>query len=446
MTENAIIDRIAQVQAFSSRPFVRNVATVATGTAAAQAVAMVFAPLITRIYGPEAYGLQGIFNSVVGLLSVVAAMGYPIAIVLPRRDDDAIGIAKLSLLIAAAFCLLTTLALTVFGGEILRLLHAEAIADFIYLVPIAVFVGVLSSVLGQWLIRKRAFGFNARYNVITAFLVGGSKYGLGFVHPGAAGLILTNTVGALLGTLLTFSGWRRRAKRSAKVEVWASTRIGASLHTLAREHYDFPLLRTPQNLINALSQSLPMLLLAAYFGPGASGQYSIVIAVLGVPITLIGGSVMAVFYPRINEAIHNGENAHSLIIKATVGMAATGALPFLTVIVAGPWLFAFVFGSGWRTAGEYGQWLSLWLFLQYINKPAVSAIPALKLQGGLLTYEVFSTGTKFVALWLGFFIFKSDVAAVALFALFGTAAYAWLILWVIQRSAKPIRNRNEASF
>ncbi|UCZ56541.1 hypothetical protein LGV61_12545 [Desulfurispirillum indicum] len=33
--------------------FIRNVAIVASGTAAAQAITMAFAPIITRIYGPE---------------------------------------------------------------------------------------------------------------------------------------------------------------------------------------------------------------------------------------------------------------------------------------------------------------------------------------------------------------------------------------------------------
>ena len=34
---------------------------VATGTAGAQAISMAFAPLITRIYGPEAFGVLGTF-------------------------------------------------------------------------------------------------------------------------------------------------------------------------------------------------------------------------------------------------------------------------------------------------------------------------------------------------------------------------------------------------
>lgn len=428
---------ISLMREFSRRSFVRNVATVATGTAAAQVIVMVFAPLITRLYGPEAFGLQGVFASIVGLLTVVASLSYPTAIVLPRDDVDAIGLAKLSILVAGGICILTTIILALFGAEVLSLFNADDLNRFIYLIPVAMFISVLAAVLGQWLIRKKAFGVSARYGVITPFLVSVSKTGLGFTSPSGVGLILTNVVGALFGTLLTYIGWRRNSKnKKEKCKAQYPKDTKSSLFTLACRHYDFPLLRTPQNLINGFSQSLPLLLLAFYFGPGAAGQYSIAIAMLGIPATLIGGSVMAVFYPRINEAIHNHEDARSLIVRATLGMVVTGALPFLLIIIAGPWLFQFIFGADWRTAGQYSQWLSIWLFFQYLNRPAVSAIPALKMQGSLLIYEIFSTGMKVVALWLGFVIFESDMAAIALFSIFGTVAYIWLIAWVIQRSGQ----------
>jgi O-antigen/teichoic acid export membrane protein len=428
-----------QIRDFTRRPFVRNVTTVASGTAASQAVAMAFAPIITRLYGPEIFGLQGIFMSVVGLLVTVAAFNYPIAIVLPKLDADALGLARLSIMIAIVMALLVTLTLYVFGTDLLQLINAEAITDFIYLIPIAMLLSVLGSVLGQWLIRKKAFAFSAKYGVFTSLILNSSKAILGIFYPSAMVLIVTNTVGGFVGTGLTWLHWR---KQSANHESVPATAPSATLRQLAIRHRDFPLLRTPQTLINALSQSMPILLLAGYFGASASGQYAIAIVVLGMPSGLIGGSVMSVFYPRINEAIRNGENARNLIIKATIGMAATGAIPFLIVIATGPFLFEFVFGEQWKTAGIYAQWLAPWLFFQYVNKPAVSAIPALRLQGGLLAYEIFSTGTKVLALWLGFFIFKSDIAAIALFSIFGVIAYVWLILWVINRSGKEKSNEH----
>jgi O-antigen/teichoic acid export membrane protein len=250
-------------------------------------------------------------------------------------------------------------------------------------------------------------------------------------------LILTNMVGGLVGTALTFIGWLRQKTKLAGAKSAASNN-DVSMWRVAKQHRDFPLLRTPQNLINGVSQSLPVLLLASFFGSAAAGQYTIALSVLAVPATLVGGSVMSVFYPRINDALHKGENAQFLIIRATLGMALTGGLPYLVVVAAGPILFPFIFGEKWNTAGHYAQWLAPWLFLQFINKPAVAAIPALRLQGGLLIYELFSTGTKVIALWLGFSVFEDDVTAVALFSIAGIVAYAWLILWVIRRSAPSV--------
>ncbi len=419
---------------FSKRPFVRNVITVASGTAASQVIVMAFSPLITRLYGPEAYGVLGVFMSIVGILGGVAALTYPIAIVLPKSDADATGLARVSIYTGMATSVLTAIVLFFFGTEILSLLKAEAIASFMYLIPAFMLIATVSAVVGQWLIRKKAFALTAKVTVSQSLMMNTVKAGMGFLYPTAAVLIVTNTVGILLGAVLMLRGLRKTpAASSQETDVLGP---GLSAWALAKRHGDFPLLRAPQVLINSVSQSLPVMMLAAFYGPAAAGFYAIALAVLGIPVALIGGSVMQVFYPRINEAIHRGEDAKALIIKATLGLALSGAVPFAVVIVAGPMLFGFVFGSEWQVAGTYAQWLSIWLFFQYINKPAVSAIPALGIQRGLLIYELLSTGTKVLALYLGYTIFASDVAAVALFSIFGVVAYAWLILWVIFHSGR----------
>jgi len=54
-------------------------------------------------------------------------------------------------------------------------------------------------------------------------------------------------------------------------------------------------------------------------------------------------------------------------------------------------------------------------------------------------YELFSTGTKVLALYVGYVIFESDVIAIALFSFLGVVAYIWLIFWVILHSGKMVR-------
>lgn len=411
--------------------FLRNVLTVATGSAAAQAVTLAFTPITTRLYGPEAYGLQGLFFSVVALLGTAAALGYPAAMILPRDDAQAVGIGWLSLYVGIAVSGIVALLFLIASDPLLALLNAEALGDFVLLIPLAMFISVVANVQGQWLIRKKAFGFSAKYGIYRSFALGGAKVGLGLIYPSGILLIAANLVGQVTGALLTNIGWRKSQKQVPKAEPLERQ----NLLVLARTHKDFALLRTPQSFINAFSRNLPLILLSTYFGMAAAGQYSLALSVLIMPASLIGQSVMSVFYPRINDAIHNGEDARALIVKATLGMAATGIAPFALVIAFGPFLFRVAFGEAWGVAGQYAQWLSGWVFFQFINRPAVSAIPALRVQGGLLVYELFSTGTKILALWLGFAVFHSALVAVALFSVLGILAYIWLILWVIRRSA-----------
>jgi O-antigen/teichoic acid export membrane protein len=394
---------------------------------------MAFAPLITRLYGPEAYGLQGIFMSVVGMLTTVAALGYPTAIVLPRADSDALGIARLSLYIGVAITLAVTLLIALFGNELLGVLNAQAIAPLLFLIPLAMIISVLGAVLGQWLIRKKAFKVTATYGVATTFIVNSIKTTAGIINPSALMLIATNTFGGLLSTALTYWGWRRVSKLT-HAEKKPTPEPRGQLWELAKKHSDFPILRTPQNLINAFSQSLPVLLLASFFGAASAGQYTIALAALGLPSGLIAGSVMSVFYPKITEAINNGEDAKRMIIKATLGMAATGALPFVMVLLGGPFLFELVFGGGWENAGRYAQLLALWLFFAFINKPVISSIPALRMQGFLLIYEIVSVCLRLAALYLGFAILESDFSAITAFSLVGALLNCFLIFHVIRHS------------
>jgi O-antigen/teichoic acid export membrane protein len=420
--------------ALSRRPFFRNIATVVSGTAVAQAIAMAFSPLITRLYGPEAFGIQGVFMSIAGIFGAIAALTYPIAIVLPKSDADAAGLIRLSLYIGIVMSFLTTVGMYFFGLEILVLLNAKEISLFIYLIPVFMFVSVAVAVLGQWLIRKKSFTLIAKVTVWQALLANSIKAGLGIVHPTASALIITNTLSGLLSVAMMRVGiGNMRYTSQSQITPLVQ---GENILKLAKRYYDFPLLRAPQVLINVVSHSLPVIMLAIYFGPASVGFYVIAYSVVAMPVGLIGGSIMQVFYPRITEAINHGEDVKALIIKATKALALTGALPFIVVIAAGPTLFSFVFGSEWQVAGSYAQWLSIWLFFQFINKPAVSAIPALRLQRGLLIYELFSTSTKVLALYLGYVVFKSSIMAIALFSIFGVVAYTWLIIWVITHSGK----------
>jgi len=421
---------ISKIKSISGSNFVKNVVTVASGTAAAQAITMAFTPVITRLYGPEAYGVQGLFLSLLNMLLPLAIMGYPTAIVLPKEDRDAVNIIKLTMIVSISVALMTIIVLFVAEESLLNIFSLTSLGPLIYLLAPAVVFGAMSESLKQWLIRERAFGVAARFQVVTAFIVSSAKCVLGIIVPNAISLVLTTIVGGLVGTLLTVLGWSKWRKGKGSI----SASGGKKIAHLIKEYRDFPLYRTPQHFINTLSQSMPVLMLASGFGAASAGQYSIAISLLAVPAALIGNSVVSVFYPRITAACYRGENVRGMILKATGGMALVGFIPYMAVVAIGPDLFQFVFGNEWRKSGQFSQWLALWLFMNHIHRPAASAIPALGLNKSLLLYEIISSAGKILALSVGVFLYQSDSMAVALFSLAGFSSYVLLILWIIWKS------------
>src|SRR5690606_33706852 len=73
-----------------------------------------------------------------------------------------------------------------------------------------------------------------------------------------------------------------------------------TLRKVAYEYRDFPLYRAPQAVLNAASQSLPILMLTSFFSPSIAGFYTLTRTVLALPATLLGSSVQSVFYPHFN--------------------------------------------------------------------------------------------------------------------------------------------------
>ena len=111
---------------------------------------------VDLVYERLALGASA-FIALTGVLTILAALAYPIAIVLPATDNAAQALAKLSLLIAAAISLLVLVIVWLAGDWVIPKLGAESLIDFKYLIPLVMFITACQDVSQQWLIRKKHF-------------------------------------------------------------------------------------------------------------------------------------------------------------------------------------------------------------------------------------------------------------------------------------------------
>ena len=80
--------------------FIKNVFTLVTGTAIAQCVPVILSPFLRRWITIEEYAVFEVFFRLISIISIAAALRYPLAIVLPKEDKEASDLLSLSILIS----------------------------------------------------------------------------------------------------------------------------------------------------------------------------------------------------------------------------------------------------------------------------------------------------------------------------------------------------------
>lgn len=434
---------IENIKLLFKKRFIRNVITVASGTALAQVIIMLFSPFITRLYGPEAFGLLGIFTSILSIIMPIAALTYPIAIVLPKKDSEAKGIMKLSFYLSIIISTIIFIVLF-FGGErIAFILDAEAITPYLLLIPFVMLAAAIRQILEQWLYRKRLFKVTAKVAVFQSLIVNSTKLGVGVISPIGSSLILIQAIGYMFHMSMLSLGARISLKKNQEK---AKDKLSKKeLLKLAKKHKDFPIYRAPQVLLAGITYNVPVLMLTGLFGPVAAGLYTLSNRVLAMPSQLLGSAVGDVFYPRITEAAQKKEDISKLLLKASVLMAVIGAIPYGIIMLFGPKLFSFIFGAEWYTAGVYAAWVALWSYALFISRPSIKTLPVLSAQRFHLIYTIFNIAIRVGALLIGGIVFKNDIVAIALFGVTGALLSIILTIMTIQKSKTYMLKENKKS-
>ncbi|HEX8596221.1 MAG TPA: oligosaccharide flippase family protein [Pseudomonas sp.] len=412
----------------------RNIATAVSGSAGAQLINLALIPVIMRIYGPEAFGVVGTFQSLTIILIPACALTYPMAIVLPKSDADARGLIKLSLWVALGIAAPSALLLYFQGSLIANALGIDMLDPYLMLLPVVMLSAAVLEITQQWLYRTQRFSLTARGATLHALVYNATRSLAGLVQASAPVLVVTSALYYVIHSALLLLGMTFRPATAALAPVDPAPSV--PLRKLAAQYRDFPLFRAPQVLINALSVHMPTLVLAASFGAVSAGFFALCLQVLSMPSNFIGKAVGSVYYPRITQAIHADEPVAGLLVRGVAGMALVGIVPFAALAVAGPWLFGLVFGGQWAAAGEYARWLALAEFTGFIAGPCAVAIPALALQKRFLMFEIASTSLRVVAVTVGAQVFKDALAVVMAFAAANTAINLCLILIVLFESRR----------
>ncbi|MDM7926578.1 MAG: oligosaccharide flippase family protein [bacterium] len=348
--------------------FYRNVMILMSGTALAQVLPVAALPVLSRLYTPEHFGTYGLFLTISTSLAVLATGRYELAIPLPRKNEDAFHLVVLSAVLTAGFSLMI-LIMTVFAREpVSRVLKNPEISMWLFGVSVSVLLLAGFQILNYWANRNNRYRDMAAGRVIQTGLMVVAALGLGFLNPGAGGLIVAGIAGQLAAVL--FMAWRTFTREQ---RAGMTIRIGG-LREQARRYEKFPRINSMHALMDMLQLNGIVFLISAFFGQKTLGFYSMTMRVLRTPLSFVGTSIAQVFYQRMSSDYSAGREIESLVRKTTVRLAALAFPVFFTLFLAGPRLFSAVLGPEWREAGVYAKILAPWLYLNFIYSP-VSQLP-----------------------------------------------------------------------
>jgi len=413
--------------------FAYDVLKLVSGTTFAQFISILAAPLLTRLYAPEAFGIWSLFISITSIVGIIACMSYENAIMLPKSDEEATNLLGVSL----GFTLLISLLMVPLAWwsrtTILKWLNALTLGSYLWLVPLVVLVNGLFVALNYWNSRTRHFGRLSIARVTSSLTTIPMTLVLGFAGYTTAGSMIGAGIAGqtVATTVLGVQIWRDDRKIFLKSVRWQAMR------ECIKRYKKFPLYESWASLMNTISAQVPSLLLATFFTSSVVGFYSLGYRLLSMPMALIGASIQQVFFQRAAAAKHD-ERLSFIVHNTFTRLSILGLFPFLLVMILGKEIFPLIFGSRWAEAGIYAQILAPWVFFNFVSSPISALFEVLEMQGRYFIFNSILLTTRIASLMIGGF-FNSVKVSLMLFSITGSIIYFCLCLFFLDKAGLTMK-------
>jgi len=344
--------------------FVRQVSLLAGGTALAQVINLAILPILTRLYGPGEFGILAVMTAVAAMGGVFVSLRYENAIIAVHSVEEAkLGVYSI-FWISLFACLI--------GFSVFSLVSFLIdLSDKHYWVGVLSILFMLASAWSQAL-----YFFNNKISNYRAMTKGRLYAALmlaftSIVWGVSAGSFWGLLLGSFFGVLINFIYLLVITKDVNLAEFYQQRK---NVLSFAVGNKRFPRFLIASSLIDRASSQGYLLLFTKVFGETVAGYLSLYNKVAGLPSVLIGSAVGDVFKRNASEQLRETGQCKGLFSKTAKSLMLIAFVPFIVLVLLGPYVFSLVFGSEWRTAGEYAQVLSPVFFIGFVVSPLSSLI------------------------------------------------------------------------
>jgi len=408
--------------------FSHNVLTLMTGTTIAQAIPIAISPILTRIYTPEDFGVFALFLAITGVFSVVASGRYELALMLPPKEEDAINIFALGMVIILFLTGFLFLSIFLSHQYLIKILDNEEIGYWLYFIPISFFFIGFFNLLSYYNNRQENYKSMAKATIIKSVVLAVVQLVVGFFKTGASGLISGQIISSLFANL-------QLLKNIIKDKKLLSSVSKVKIMAVAQRYKDFPKYQAPHAMLNTFSSYLPIYMFTPFFGLTIVGLYSLSTRIIFAPMMILAGASAKVYNQKVTQLYNDKEDAYGFTMRLLKSLVKKIVIPFLIIVIFAPDIFGFIFGEEWREAGVYTQILSPWLWMVFFTA-TIAFIPSLlNMQKKALLLEVIYTIFRIIGIGIGIWYESVNIALIC-YSIIGFLMLNYNIWWMLSSLKK----------
>lgn len=406
-----------------------NISTMAGGVFLSQIITILLSPILTRLYGPESFGLIASFLAIVNILTVVATLRYENVLVMPDKDQIAKNIMAFAILLVLGCSITYFLIIAFVSDEVISLFFDQKRQHWIFWVPFMVLVNGLFYLFRNWLIRKKSYKTISAAGVFKSVSLNGVLLTAGILNSSPENFLLANIIAQIVETSYLYFRIYQTDDRILRGIIFKDT-LNA-----AHRYREFPKYSLVADLVNVFSVQNPVLLLSFFFGVSTVGFFSLTERILGVPVKVISSSTLEVYKQKAAEEYSINGNCKDTFIKTFKYLVVVAIVPTLAVAFLSPAVFEWAFGDGWKQAGIFAQLLSIKFFFQLTVRPLGFTLLIAGMQRRYLYWQIGLLGLTSAGLFAGILI-DSEISSVLLYSV--TYSFMYLVYFLISyRASKP---------
>jgi O-antigen/teichoic acid export membrane protein len=351
-----------RLKKFISPGTAKNISTLMTGTVISAIIPIITAPIMSRLFTANDYGILGLYMSISGLIGVIAYSHYSQAIMLPKDDEDARQVLWFSAFFSTVVSLIALVAFIVLL-YFTKYINTSSLRFWFFFIPVSIFLNGVNAILLIWANRMQKY-LQLSYNrVIQALITAIVQIVIGLLVKNETGLLIGLLLGQSLSVLLLLRVFFNTG------EFGIGKPDTREFKKIAGQYKRLLIYSTPSDFINNLINQTPIFLLQKYAGVSYVGYYNFTQRFLGLPQQFLSSAIVDVFKQKASYNYSQYGNCREVFVKTFKVLSLIAIIPFVIIILFAPSLFSFAFGQQWYNAGIFAQFLGIMFFFRFIISP-----------------------------------------------------------------------------